>query len=352
MSKKNKNNLHSDDQTRKAVAVPGINSVSPGSLLPQMSAQNFTWGLAIALFIIAAILYGRTYNFDYTLDDQIVYSKNRFVDKGFGGIKEIMTKETFAGYFKDQQNLLSGSRYRPLSVVTFAIEKGIWGGGPAAAHTINWLLYALSAFFVFLLSRKMLRHFVDSDMVLWIAGLAAMIFLVHPLHVEVVANIKGRDEILCLLFALMGGWAYFKWYDGSKFIWFILGCIFVFLSLLAKESSIILPVALPVALYICRPQLKGTKLTAIFTSLLVVTGIYLMMRYNAVGFLFSSGKGSEDKILMNNPYLDMYFSDKLATICYVILLYAKLLFYPTPLTHDYYPWQIPAQTFSSRCILF
>lgn len=347
MSKKNKINLHSDDQTRKAVAVPGINSVSPGSLLPQMSAQNFTWGLAIALFIIAAILYGRTYSFDYTLDDQIVYSKNRFVDKGFGGIKEIMTKETFAGYFKDQQNLLSGSRYRPLSVVTFAIEKGIWGGGPAAAHTINWLLYALSAFFVFLLSRKMLRHFVDSDMVLWIAGLAAMIFLVHPLHVEVVANIKGRDEILCLLFALMGGWAYFKWYDGSKFIWFILGCIFVFLSLLAKESSIILPVALPVALYICRPQLKGTKLTAIFTSLLVVTGIYLMMRYNAVGFLFSSGKGSEDKILMNNPYLDMYFSDKLATICYVILLYAKLLFYPTPLTHDYYPWQIPAQTFSS-----
>jgi len=44
---------------------------------------------------------------------------------------------------------------------------------------------------------------------------------------------------------------------------------------------------------------------------------------------------------MNFPYLDASFSEKYGTIAYTILLYLKLLFFPHPLTHDYYPWQIP-----------
>ena len=348
MSKKNtKHNrpLNTPAPPPPVQSLPQVEATLPG--LPVIPSGRFHALLALVLLLLAALLYGRTVGYDYTLDDQIVYSKNRFVEQGFAGIKDILNKETFSGYFKDQQNLLSGARYRPLSLVTFAIEKGLWGGGPAGAHTINWLLYALSSFFVFLLARTMLRQFVRPDLLPWLAGLAALIFLLHPLHVEVVANIKGRDEILCLLFALMGGWAFFKWYDGKHMAWFILGSVAIFLSLLAKESSIILSAALPVALYVCRPGLKSGRLGAVFIALLVASGLYLLMRYNAVGFFLTSGKGSEDRILMNNPYLNMYPSDKWATISFVTLLYAKLLVFPTPLTHDYYPWHVPAQSWSS-----
>jgi len=309
--------------------------------------RKYGFILALVLLALGAALYARTYGYEYTLDDMLVYSENRFVQNGVSGINDIMTKETFTGYFKDQQNLLSGARYRPLSLVTFAIEKSLWDGGPARAHTINWLLYVLCSFFVYLLAMKMLRRFVGREYLLLTAAFAAVFFLLHPLHVEVVANIKGRDEVLCLLLALAGSWSIFHWYDTKKSSFFITGLISIMLSLLSKESSIILPAALPVALWICRKGISSKELVKVTFSVLAVSVLYMLIRYNAVGFFFSSGTGTEDRILMNNPYLDVSFGQKLANVFYVALLYTKLLLFPSPLTHDYYPWHIPLQSWAS-----
>jgi hypothetical protein len=54
-----------------------------------------------------------------------------------GKIGKILSKESFAGFFGEQQNLLVGGRYRPLSLVTFAIEKGLFGQNAALSHFIN-----------------------------------------------------------------------------------------------------------------------------------------------------------------------------------------------------------------------
>jgi hypothetical protein len=342
---------NSNQKQTESIPPVSTNSTVAGSDFSKKQARNLGLILAFILLVLGALLYGRTIGYDFALDDQIVYSKNRFVQKGWSGINEIMTKETFSGYFKDQQNLLSGSRYRPLSLVTFAAEVGLWGGGTKAAHTINWLLYVLSSFMLYVVFVRMLREFFTDKWRHFIAAIIAVLFLLHPLHVEVVANIKGRDEILCLLFALFSLDMAYRWIDKKKIGYLGASLLSGFLSLLAKESSIILPVAIPAILWVTRPQMKPGKLVAAFISLSVIAAIYMLVRYEAVGYFLSSGAGTEDRILMNNPYLTATPERKHATIAYVILMYFKLFFYPSPLTHDYYPWHIPLRYWSDPAAL-
>ena len=74
------------------------------------------------------------------------------------------------------------------------------------------------------------------------------------------------------------------------------------------------------------------------TSLVGITVFYLMVRFNYSGV----PKLTEvSKDLMNNPFLDMTFVEKMSTIFYTLGKYVVLLFFPHPLTHDYYPYAIP-----------
>lgn len=145
------------------------------------------------------IIYGPTYSFEYVLDDKIVFTENSQVQKGWNGIGEILTTESFSGYFGSQQDILPGARYRPLSLATFAIENALWGTDSTWSHLINVLLYF---FCVLTLYRSILLLLNDNASVnkAWIAGLSAFIFLIHPVHIEAVANVKGRDEIMVLFF--------------------------------------------------------------------------------------------------------------------------------------------------------
>ena len=100
--------------------------------------------LAYAIFFLLSIgLYFESLKFGYVLDDIMVDSENSFVQKGFGGIWDILSKESFTGYFGEQKDLVTGARYRPLSIVSFAIEFAIYGNTPKYSHLINILLYAL-----------------------------------------------------------------------------------------------------------------------------------------------------------------------------------------------------------------
>jgi len=76
----------------------------------------------LILFIFTFLLYGNTLTHDFALDDAIVITDNDFTKKGIRGIPDILTNDTFTGFFGVKKNLVSGGRYRPLSLVLFAIE--------------------------------------------------------------------------------------------------------------------------------------------------------------------------------------------------------------------------------------
>jgi hypothetical protein len=299
------------------------------------------WLPLLILFIFATGLYIQSAGFDYTLDDTAMITDNKFTQKGISGIGEIFSQESFSGYFGKQENILEGARYRPLSIATFAIEKSL-GSTPSVSHLINVLLYALTGLLLF---RVLLYMFPYPDKRKWFASvpfIASMLFIAHPLHVEVVANIKSRDELLALLGEAGSLYFTFAYLQSKKNKYLIFSFLALLAGILSKENAVTFLVVIPLTVYFFTASTLIDKIKVTLPAVAAVI-IYLVMRVQAVGYLFS---GNEITDIMNNPFYGMHFSERTATVFYTLLLYLKLHVFPYPLTHDYDPYQIPIMYWS------
>ncbi|MCD6367210.1 MAG: glycosyltransferase family 39 protein [Bacteroidales bacterium] len=309
--------------------------------------QNFKKQAFLIILGFSFVLYGNTLFNDYALDDAIVITQNQFTKKGFSGIKDLLTTEYFTGFFGKQKNLVSGGRYRPLSTISFAIEYEFFGKSPGVSHFFNIIFYALTGYFLFLVLLQLFP--VDNDKKWWLSlsFLATIIWLAHPIHTEAVANIKGRDEILTMLGSLLAMWYAIKFVRQKKPLQLILSSIFLFLGIMAKETAITFLFIIPFAIYLFVDK-KGKTLFAVTAPLLVTAVIYLIIRFSIVGL-----PGQEiPRELMNNPFLYATGSQKFATIILTFIIYIKLLFFPHPLTYDYYPYHIHLVDFGNPWVIF
>jgi len=290
----------------------------------------------LVLIALAFLMYGSTYTFGYVLDDRLVFSENNFVLKGFAGIREIFANDSFVGFLGSQQDLVVGARYRPLSIATFAIEQELYGARPGVSHLINVLLYAITTVFLFRLVHYFPR---TSSGTRWgIAFGVALLFLVHPVHSEVVANIKGRDEIMTLLFSLLSLISAIRYGRTNEPKSLLFTAIWYVLALFSKENAIMFLFVIPLTLYFLHLW-DRKQVIRLSLSLLACTVFFLAVRTSVIGYLISSGK--EVTGIMNNPFYGLTFSEKYGTILYSLGYYLRLFAVPWPLTHDYYPYQIP-----------
>ena len=299
----------------------------------------------IILFAISFLLYGSSIGFGYMLDDEIVITKNAYVQNGIEGLRDIFSSDSFLGYFQKEEELylLEGGRYRPLSLATFAWEVSVFGPDrPDISHFINILLYGMTAVLLFRVLR-MLHHKEQKTILLSFPFIAAAVWTLHPIHTESVANIKGRDEILALLFSLGSLWASIRYIDTSKRSWLLISGCFLFLGLLSKESAITFVALVPLTIWFFRKS-QGKALMAAAVPLIFAAAIFIAVRYAALGYLVDHGKAVTN--LMNDPFLEMSVSEKFATIVFTLGWYLKLLFMPYPLTHDYYPYHVPKMNWS------
>lgn len=325
---------------KKAVKSPALptNTFAPGF-------WNTHWLPALCLMALAYALYAIGVNYGYVLDDEMVFWKNDLVQQGYGGLKGIFANDSFMGFFKEQKFLLEGGRYRPLSLATFAIEVGMFGPGHTAiSHGINIALYGFTGI---LLYRILLGLFPINEGGRWYFSLpfiAAAVFVLHPLHVECVANIKGRDEILALLGGLGALWATLKYFDTLKFWWLILSAFLLFLGMLAKENALTFLAVIPLTVAVFTPVSVGRSIKAAFPLLLAAVA-FVGVRYLALGYMLSHSQSTNTDI-MNDPFLNMTGSERYATIFLTLGWYVKLLFIPHPLTIDYYPYHVPKMTWS------
>jgi hypothetical protein len=302
---------------------------------------------AIVLMVITFGLYFQSIHYGYVLDDLIVIEENKFTKQGLAGIKNIMTTESMTGYFGEQKNLVQGNRYRPLSLVTFAIEYEFHKKlNPKTSHFINILLYAITGIILFMTLFLLFGH---RNKIPWLGlpFLASLIFIIHPIHVEAVANIKGRDEIMALLFSLASLYAALRYSDNFNNKWLIISPLLLMLGLLSKENAITFVAVIPLTLYFFNPNTKK-GIGMITMALLGVTIMYLMIRFSYSG-VPKINEVSKD--IMNNPFLGMTFIEKMSTIFYTLGKYILLLFFPHPLTHDYYPYAIPKMNIGNPYVL-
>jgi protein O-mannosyl-transferase len=300
----------------------------------------------ISLFLLSFLLYANTIGFSYTLDDAIVITDNQFTKKGFEGIKDILTKDTFFGFFGENKQLVSGGRYRPLSVVTFAIEYELFGPSPAISHFINVLLYGLTGIVLLLFLYELFPAERSRNQLLNLPFLAGLLFIAHPLHTEVVANIKGRDEIMCFLGAFSALYFLFRYIRTKGKHHLAISLILYFAALLSKENAITFLAVIPAALYFFASQ-SIRKIALLCVPYLAVAGVFWYMR----GAFTNSSVTMEVTEVLNNPFVYMTKSEKFATIVFTLGKYLWLLIFPHPLSHDYYYNQITVKHWSDASVI-
>lgn len=309
---------------------------------PAKTSSFSLWKPLLVLLFVSFGLYWSTYSYEFVLDDSLVFTENNYVKKGLQGIPKLLSTESFEGYFGEQKNLVEGARYRPLSLITFAIEHQLYGLRSDISHVVNVLFYALAAMLLFL---TIWSFKIGKNQNTWtsVACLTSLIFLLHPLHVEAVANIKGRDEILAFIGSFGALYFGLKFYDTKKWSSLVACLVIYFLGLLAKENTITFLAIIPLSIYFFRKNsIKGSlKLLGI---LIIPTLLYLLLRYSVIGYFLSDGTQITD--VMNNPFAAMRIDQKFATIFYTLGVYLKLHVFPHPLTHDYYPYHIPIVNWS------
>jgi len=365
------------------VAPPPARPASPlriGGLFPRRAAMS---GL---IFALAAGLYLNTLPLRFALDDDMLLSMNIFTRRGFAGIPDILSHDTFYGFFRNETNFVAGGRYRPLTAVMFAAEGQLFGkqmrapdGSPLkddqgyvlyeyppfVGHLGNVLLYGLLCL---LLYRLLLLLFCpdtkeNNATGHAIAAFGAMLFAVHPLHTEVVANIKGRDEILCLLFALLTCyWTLQAYYSPNKKTLYMAGAVVsYFLALFSKENPMTFLAVIPMMLFFFaktdKPIAAFVPTVVRYTAPFVVVAavFWVGIRGQIVGTAIS-GNVTE---LMNNPflrytgegYVPIATGERIATILHTWLKYLQLLVVPHPLTNDYYPRQIALMKMGSPTVI-
>ncbi|MFI5163680.1 MAG: tetratricopeptide repeat protein [Bacteroidia bacterium] len=286
----------------------------------------------LVIFTFSFLLYSNTLQHGFVMDDGAVITNHTTVQKGFSGIKELFGQSSVYGSTKE-----NFGTYRPLTMSLFAIEKQFFGNNSSAYHFVQVLLYAVLCVIIFILLKKLftplsLGRGAGGEV---LALISTLIFVAHPIHTEVVANIKSADEILSLLFCsialLFAIW--FSETSSKKF----LGISFLFFlcALFSKESAATFLIIIPLTLHFFTSFSRKNILTIAGMQALAVL-VYFLARNSALD------KAPDGIALINNSLAGAQsFSERYATVFVILLHYLKLLFYPNPLCWDYGYNQIP-----------
>jgi len=175
-----------------------------------------------------------------------------------------------------------------------------------------------------------------------IAFLATLLFTIHPIHTEVVANVKSRDEIMSLLFLSLTFIFGFKYLEHKKRPILLLALLCYFLAFLSKEYAITLVALLPLAFNLFSGYTIRKSLMASLPYYAVAL-VYVFIRFSIVSPMSESAETN----VLNNPYAYTEGLEKIATEIATSLNYLKLLIYPHPLSFDYSYNQIPYKNFSN-----
>jgi len=286
----------------------------------------------LALFVFACILYGNTIFNKYAVDDNLA-ANNELVAKGFKAIPEIFSTR----YFNQQGNVGSATaEYRPIVKLTFAIEHQLWGEKPGRSHAINILLYWFLSVMLFFILRRLLHNYN-----ILFPFVITLLFMAHPIHTEVVASLKNRDELLAFICGLASLWYVLKYADLRKGRYLIYAAIIFFTGYLSKSSIFPFLFLIPLTLWFFTP-VKPSQIAAVFVSILLV-----MMAAYFIPRLFLPPSSKVGAFIENPLYMDKNLWIRLGTGLVSLLFYIKMLLYPYPLLYYYGFNMVPVTTLAS-----
>jgi len=284
------------------------------------NSNHLKRSLGLIVAALGFLLYVQTIGYSFVLDDASSIKQNRIVQEGIRGIGTLIHTPYRYGYWDKKDEL-----YRPLSLIMFAVEWQFLPDSSTMFHFINVLLYCITGYLLF----RLISRLFNNNLV--IPFIASLLFIAHPVHTEVAAYIKSGDEILCFLFCIITINLILDYLITGRLSKLIFASITLFLALLAKETAITMILIIPMILFFFK-EYNRSQFIKITGSLIIVTGVYLLMRANALGGIINTNEiASVDNILAASPdYLSRF-----STAVYVLGKYLLLLTIPIHLSIDY-----------------
>jgi tetratricopeptide (TPR) repeat protein len=268
-----------------------------------------------------------------------------------------LTWKSVGQIFREDTWSASGSgagTYRPLAILSFAVNGWMFGNDASGYHATNVVLHALASLFVFLLVAELMsatgtrvagagsragaaRSGIDgppgtSVDPAWIAALAAALFAVHPVHTEAVDSVFNRSEVMATLGVASALWAIVRWHATRPVLAWTTASVVYLAALLCRESAASLPVLAAAALWIAHPgEPAGTRLRRLAPIAVLVLPLaeYFVLRGHS---LASQGERA-------GPLLGVTTGeDFVSRVVYSLATlreYVRMLLWPHPLRATY-----------------
>jgi len=192
---------------------------------PDMARGRILIGIVLAMAVLVSY-WGVVQNDFIGFDDPLYVTANTYVQKG-------LNKETAVWAFTTSH----ASNWHPLTWLSLLLDRELYGKNAAGYHWTNVILHLMGGLMLFLGLNRMTGA-------LWRSGLVAALFLLHPLHVESVAWVAERKDVLSGLFWMMGLWFYARYAerpDPVRYLWVMLCFV---CALLAKPMAVTFPFVL------------------------------------------------------------------------------------------------------------
>jgi len=300
--------------------------------------------LRLCLFTLV-VLYGSSLAGDFVLDDRGINARQALLENPLEW-PQVLAMPYWG---------VEAGAYRPITLFSYALNFFLFGAGAWSFHLVNLILYAGIGYFLFLFLRKIFRlipptrrrfKFGRWKLTDIVAGLGAWLFLILPIHSEVVANITGRAELLALFFSLLALLEILK-KNSNKW----LSLAWLLLALGSKETALaVLPIVLLVLVAVAgrsgwrrrgdevappRPILKTIFSKKIlenfwFPACLSVF-IYFSIRWLVLGIYFFSNTAS----FVENPLKFVSVAERVLTSLKIFGLYVGKTILPFNLCSDY-----------------
>lgn len=182
---------------------------------------NRPWLLALVLVVTTFVAYQSVWRAGFIWDDDDHLTANPAMTAPHG-LRMIWSS-------------LAVSRYYPLTLTTFWVQRRLWGLNPLPYHQVNIALHALNGILVFLVLRRLRVP---------AAWLAAMLWVLHPVNVESVAWITELKNTQSGFFFFLSLLCFLRFEADKKPRWYVLALVCGLAAMLSKPSTVVLPVVL------------------------------------------------------------------------------------------------------------
>ena len=253
----------------------------------------------VLICIVGAAVYFNALDNEFVWDDEYIVEKNPQI-RSFAHLPEVFSTGLFQAY-----GVGKGSFYRPLQILTYMFDYKLWGLNPKGFHLTNIALHLFCSLLFYTIIISLVGDWRP-------ALIAALLFVVHPLHTQAVTYISGRADLLSAFLMLFSLLLFIRSSYIAALITFVL-------SLLSREAAAAFPFFLLFYVFAFKNKLEPKQVRQMFRRSVLffaVALIYIILRFTVLNFF-------EGTFLAETP---LYL--RLLTTAKNIFAYLGLLIYP------------------------